>query len=52
MKQYAWTVIIFAPIEVKKGYLEMMREDLETNLKRFVVNQLLLSIQFCDNFDR
>ena len=36
----------------QRSNLEMMREDLQTNLKRFVVNQLLMSIQFWDNFER
>ena len=36
----------------QRNNLEMIREDLQTNLKRFVVNQLLMSIQFWDNFER
>ena len=36
----------------QRNNLEMMREDLQTNMKRFVVNQLLMSIQFWDNFER
>ena len=36
----------------QRNNLEMMKEDLHTNLKRFVVNQLLMSFQFWDNFER
>ena len=44
-----WKSLVAA---TQRNNLEMMREDLQTNLKRFVVNQLLMSIQFFDNFER
>lgn len=32
--------------------LIMLKEDLETNFERFVLNQLIMSLQFWTNFDR